>query len=118
MGSSYASVVERGTLSSTAGTNYYVKLRTLYNECHIFILSDSYNLQIRVYKNQLANVIALSGGTGTAAATINFCNVVCKVLKLPSDIASNRLLAMSKNAEQTFYYNLRYSLFAVNSGVS
>ena len=49
MGSSYASVVERGTLSSTAGTIYYVKLRTFSNECHIFILSDSHNLQTRVY---------------------------------------------------------------------
>ena len=40
--------------------------------------------------NQLANVIALSGGTGTAATSINFANVVCKGLKLPSDISSNR----------------------------
>ena len=30
--------------------------------------------------DQLENIIALSGGTGTAAATINHANVVCKVL--------------------------------------
>ena len=49
MGGSYSSVIQRGTLSSTAGTNYYVELRTFYNECHIPILSDSHHLQIRVY---------------------------------------------------------------------
>ena len=63
-------------------------------------------------------MIALSGGTGAAAATINYANAVCKVLKLPSDIACNRLIAISKKPEQTFYHNLRYSPFAVNSGVS
>ena len=47
----------------------------------------------------LANIVALSGVTWTAAATINFCNVVCKVLKMSSDIASNRLNAMNKKSE-------------------
>ena len=41
-------------------------------------------------------MIALSCGTGAAAATINYANAVCKALKLPSDIACNRLIAISK----------------------
>ena len=72
MTGSYSSVIQRGTLSSTVGTNYYIKLRTLYNKSHISILSDSHNLQTRVYMEPLANIVALSGGTGTASATINF----------------------------------------------
>ena len=40
------------------------------------------------------------------------------MLKLPSDIAHNRLNAMMKKQEQTFYQNLRYSPSTVNSGVS
>ena len=59
MGGLYSSVIQRETLSSTAGTNYYVKLKTFYNECHVPILSDSHNFQIRVYMDQLANMIAL-----------------------------------------------------------
>ena len=60
---------------------------------------------------QSANIIALSGGSGTA-------NAVCKVLNLPSGIASNRLNSMIKKPKQTFYQNLRYSQFAVDPGVS
>ena len=88
MGDSYASVIQRGTISSTTGTSYYVKLRTFIYECHIFIFSDSHNLQIRVFMDQLANVIPLSGVTGAAAATINYANLVCKVLILPLDVDS------------------------------
>ena len=70
MGGSYSSLVQKGTLSSTAGKNYYVKLRKYYNYWHIPVLLYFHNLQIRVYMDQLANVIALSGGTGAPAATI------------------------------------------------
>ena len=68
--------------------------------------------------NQLANLIALSGGTGTAAATINYANAVCKVLNLSLDIASNILIAMNKKSEPTFYRSLRYFPFAINSSVT
>ena len=57
MAGSYSSVIQRGTLSSTAGTNYYIKLRTLYNKSHIPILSYSHNLQIRVYMEPLAIIV-------------------------------------------------------------
>jgi hypothetical protein len=117
MQGAYNSIIQRNTLS-TASSNYYVKLRTVYNECHIPILSDSHNLQIRVYMDQLANVVNTgSGQTGTPTATIA-ANIVCKVLKLPADIASNRLAAMIKKPEQSIYHNLRYSPFAISSGVS
>ena len=47
MQGSYNSLPQRTTLASTAGQNYYIKLRTFYKEAHIPILSDSHNLQIR-----------------------------------------------------------------------
>ena len=118
MQGSYNSIIQRNTLA-TATSNYYVKLRSIYNECHIPILSDSHNLQIRCYMETLANVVNYSTLTlGTLAANINSANIICKVLKIPSEIAANRLNAMIKKPEQSFYHNLRYSPFAVNSGVS
>ena len=117
MQGAYNSIIQRNTLA-TATSNYYVRLRTFYNECHIPILSDSHNLQIRVYMDTLANVVNQSTLTGTPTATINSCNIVCKVLKIPADIATNRLNAMIKKPEQNFYHNLRYSPFAISSGVT
>jgi hypothetical protein len=113
---SYNSIIQRNTLS-TATSNYYVKLRTIYNECHIPILSDAHNVQIRVYMDQLANVVNMSTLSGTVTSTIT-ANIICKVLKIPADVASNRLAAMIKKPEQSIYHNLRYSPFAVSSGVS
>jgi hypothetical protein len=120
MQGSYNSLAQRNTLATSSTSNYYVKLRTVYNECHIPILSDSHNLQIRVYMDQVANVVVLpaTGITGTPTSTINNANIICKVLKLPSDVATNRLAAMIKKPEQSIYHNLRYSPFAVSSGVS
>ena len=117
MQGSYNSLAQRNTLATTT-SNYYIKLRTFYNECHIPILSDSHNLQVRVYMDQLANLINQSTLTGTGAATLNNANLIVKVLKLPAEIALNRLNAMIKKPEQTIYHNLRYSPFAVSSGVS
>ena len=118
MQGSYSSIVQRNTLATTAGSNYYIKLRTLFNEAHIPILSDAHNVQIRVYMDQLANVVSQSTLTGTPNATINFANIICKVLKLPSEVANARLNSMVKKPEQTFYHNLRYSPFAISSGVT
>ena len=118
MEGSYNSLAQRNTLATTASQNYYIKLRTFYNEAHIPILSDSHNLQIRVYMDQLANAVSQSTLTGTAAATINSANIICKVLKVPSDVCTNRLNAMMKKPEQSFYHNLRYSPFAISSGVT
>ena len=42
----------------------------------------------------------------------------CKVLTISSDTAGNRLNAMIKNPEKSFYHNLRYSPFPVNTRVS
>jgi hypothetical protein len=48
-----------------------------------------------------------SGASGTAAATINFANLICKVMKLPSEIALTRLQAMNKALEHNIYHSLR-----------
>jgi hypothetical protein len=116
---SYNSIIQRNTLA-TSTSNYYVKLRTVYNECHIPILSDSHNLQVRCYMETLTNVVQTGSGqtTGTLTGTINSANIICKVLKIPSEIASNRLNQMQKKVEQSFYHNLRYSPFNINSGVT
>ena len=47
----------------------------------------------------LANIVSQSTGTGTAAATINYANVILKVMKIPSDIATSILNTIVKKAK-------------------
>jgi hypothetical protein len=115
MQGSYASIAQRNTLS-TATSNYYIKLRSFYNECNLPILSDAHNLQIRCYTDSLSNVVEKSTGTGTATATINNANVIVKLTKLPSEIAQARLNAMIKSPEHNIFHDVRYPPFAISSG--
>jgi hypothetical protein len=117
MQGSYASTTQRNSLA-TATSNYYIKLRSLFNECHLPLLSDSHNLQIRVYMEQLSNIVMTTGLTGTASSSINSANVILKLMKLPAEIATNRYNAMIKSPEHSIFHNVRYSPFNVNSGVS
>jgi hypothetical protein len=76
------------------------------------LLNESHQVQLRCYVDTLTNVVAVgSGATGTAAATINFANLICKVMKLPSEIALTRLQAMNKAPEHNIYHSLRYAPF-------
>ena len=116
---SYVSPTQRSLFALTAGQNYYVKLRSFFNECHIPILTDSHNVQIRIYMEQFTNIYTSGSATGTVVpATINFANVILKLMKLPGEIASNRLSAMIKNPEQNIFHNVRYSPYNINAGVS
>ena len=117
MQGAYASQAQRNSLA-TATSNYYIKLRSLFNECHLPLLSDSHHLQIRVYMEQLSNIVNASTLTGTAIATISSANVILKLMKLPAEIATNRYNAMIKTPEHSIFHNVRYSPFAINTGVS
>jgi hypothetical protein len=113
----YASITQRSLMALTAGSNYIINLHTLFDEAHVALLTDSHNVQVRVYFDTVANLYA-GGGTGTPAVTINFANLICKTTKLPPDVATNRLAHMQGNAEHQLYHDLRYGIFNINSGVS
>ena len=107
---SYASVAQRFTLNA-AGSNYYLKLRSVFGEIHMPLLNESHQVQLRCYVDTLTNVVAVSSGGGTAAATINFANLICKVMKLPTELALSRLQQMNKAPEHNIYHSLRYAPF-------
>lgn len=107
---SYASVAQRFTLNS-AGSNYYLKLRSVFNEIHMPLLNETHQVQLRCYVDTLTNLVAVSTGGGAAVATINFANLICKVMKLPSELALSRLQNMNKAAEHNIYHSLRYAPF-------
>jgi hypothetical protein len=49
--------------------------------------------------DSVANIVNLNGLGGTPAATLNFANASVKLMKLPQEIASNRLALMQKTPE-------------------
>ena len=119
MQGNYASVSQRYALSNATSSNYYIKLRSFFNETHLPILSDSHQVQIRCYTDSYQNVVEKSTGTGNATGgAINFANVICKITKLPAEIAQARLNSMIKSPEHSIFHNVRYSPFNVNTGVS
>jgi hypothetical protein len=118
MQGAYTSAVHRNTLA-TATSNYYIKLRSFYNETNLPILSDAHNLQIRCYTDTVANAVEKGASAGgTSAATINSASVILKVSKLPAEIAQARLSSMIKSPEHSIFHSVRYSPFAVASGAT
>ena len=113
----YSSNTQRATLASSTN-NYYVPLKTLIDETHLAILTSRDEIQLRIYIDQLANMVNVSTLTGTAAATINFVNAVCRITRLDSNTANQRAMQISKSPEHTFFHDLRYGTFTALSGVS
>lgn len=114
----YASPSQRNLMATTAGSNYIINLHTIFNEANMALLTDSHNVQLRVYFDTVANIVVSGGATGTGAVSINFANLVCKTTKLPGDVTLNRLALMNTQAEHLLYHDLRYGIFNINSGVS
>ena len=56
--------------------------------------------------------------TGTLASTINYANVILKVIRIPIVSATTRFNRMIQIAEHRFFHNLKYSQFAISSCVS
>jgi hypothetical protein len=115
---SYASITQRYAKSNAAGSNYYVKLQSIFNQCHLPILNEAHSVQLRVYLDTVANIVCVSGGSGTSAATINYANLIAKITRMTPEIAQTRLLTMAYTPEQNIYHNLRYATFTVASGVT
>lgn len=114
----YASPTQRALMAATAGSNYIVNLHTIFNQAHPALMTDSHNVQLRVYFDTVANIVVSGGATGTGAVSINFANIICKTTKLPPDVAQNRLALMNAQPEHHLFSDLRYGIYNISSGVS
>ena len=114
----YSSIVQRNTLA-TSVNNYYVNLKTYFDQCHMPLLSNSSDVQLRIYMDTAVNQINQSTLTGTPVSTINSCNVICKITRMDQATATNTLATVSKTPIHHLYHDLRYGAFTVlNSAAS
>jgi hypothetical protein len=113
---SYSNTTQRSNLAS-ATSDYYVNLWTLFNQCNPALLYPKDDIQLRVYMDTFSNNwTATTSGTGTAASTINAANLICTITRLSSDINHSKMLHLSKQIEHYKFSELRYGVFASNSG--
>jgi hypothetical protein len=113
----YASQAQRNALATSA-SNYYVNLKTLFDQNSVPILTTAHEIQLRVYTDSIANIVNQSTLTGTPVANINFCNAICRVTRLPTTVVSQQLALMSKLPFSHIFHDLRYATFTLASGVT
>ena len=114
----YASVANRYTLSNTNGSNWYLSLKTLFNQCHFSLLSQNHEVQLRVTMNPLSNILNQGGLVGTCACTINNVSLLARVTQLDQSTSQRLLLEMNKVPKHSLFLSTRYQSFVVQSGVS
>jgi hypothetical protein len=113
----YNNNTQRALLASTQN-HYYVELHCFLNTIKMPILSNSHEIQIRVYMDTLTNQINVSTLTGTPVCNILASNIICKVERLPSIISNNHLTKITRNPILYNFNELKSAFFTVNSGVS
>lgn len=113
---SYASVAQRQLLSSGTTNNvFYVNLRTYLDQTKLAILSDQHAIQIRVYLDSFTNSFQLVSGSNPNSV-MQSCNAICRITRLDSDSANQRLQALALAPQHNVFHDLHYGTFSVAAG--
>ena len=72
-----------------------------------------HDLQLRVYMNNLSDVVCTGGLTGTPMATIQSCNLIAKVSRLHSAHAQEHHKALSRAHVHHKFLETRYGIFSI-----
>jgi hypothetical protein len=114
----YSSQASRNTLTTTAGSNWYLPLKTFFNQANIAIITQNHELQLRVYMQPLANICNQSTLTGTPVCTINSAQLIARVTRLPTEAVNATIAQISRSPRHYKFYETRYATFTVQSGVT
>ena len=114
---SYLSNTSRYTLTNSGGS-WYVSLKTLFNQTHMAILSQSHEVQIRITMQNLSNLLTLGGLTGTPSVTINNVQLLARVTQLDANMSQRLLVEQAKIPRHSLFLQTRYQSFVIQSGVS
>ena len=112
----YSSTAQRTLLSSQTTTNtFYVNLKSYFDQAKMSLLTQSHEIQLRVYMAPLADVFTVSSGTLTSC-TMQSCNAICRITRLDTATAQQRLQEMTLRPIHNVIHDLHYSPFSVASG--
>lgn len=115
----YASTPQQQYLASQT-SDYFIELRTIFSQAHVSLLSNSHEIQLRVYMNTLAQSISYNGYNFTNAPTanINYCNLITEIIKLEHSHSTKRSNEMIKTPEHHIFHDLRPMYININAGVN
>ena len=112
----YNNSTQRQTLASN--TSYlYFNLRDFFSQSKsIVLLENAHNLQLRIFLQPLANVTI---GTGTATASINYCNLLVRCIRLRDEESNLFRSEMSIRKSLNYKFSdVRLQTYTLNSGVT
>jgi hypothetical protein len=114
---STSAVASRGTLASST-SNYFVDLFTLFDQNDIPLLFNHTDVQLRVYTDYVINFAQQSTGTGTPVATLNYCNLLAKVIRLKGDVPHKLIAQHQAKPHHYKFTDLRYQTNTIASGTT
>ena len=116
-GGPYLNPQSRGSYNSVPNTYYITIPTSLISQAHPSLLTTGHQIQLRVYTNPLSSLVNLgSGATGTPVFNILSSSLVARVSRLPPQMASSELMAMSKKPVGNLYTETRYQPFTIQAG--
>jgi hypothetical protein len=94
---------------SIVNSNWYLPLKTVFNESLLPILKIEQSVEIRVWLNPLANLITTTGLTvSSLTAPINSCSAIVKITKLPPAELAKELQALQLKPKHYRFFESRY----------
>lgn len=115
---SYTNIASRYTLTNTNNSNWYVNLKSLFNQCHFALLSTSHEVQLRITMQPLANVINQGALVGTPVVNINSVSLLARVTNLDIPTSNQLLLSMNKTPLTNRFLSTRYMMITQQAGVT
>lgn len=115
----YSSIATLNTLSTTAGSEWFGELFSLFKQSHIPLgVFPNHTLQLRVYTKSVSDLCVLNGATGTPSMSINSCSAVCKISKMSPNEISSFVSSINKVPKHIKFNELRYQVISQPAGVS
>jgi len=119
----YNSVKQRQYKCAQANSEYLVHLRTFIDQSRISILSNSHEIQLRLYMANLNDIVVIPLGddgapcwSGTPQVTVSCSAVVHQNNINANGLAIQRSQSMAKMPHHTLFHDIRFGLYNSVSG--
>jgi hypothetical protein len=97
--------------------SFYLPLWTYFKN-HIPMLYPKDDLQIRLYMDQLSNLVITDPAATTPFSCSITANLICSITRMGQDVNLFRLQSLNRKIEHYKFNELRYGTYAISAGAS